>query len=160
MKSVFKIHFVFIIAMLSVLLVSCGKKPQFLAGKTFENSIWNRFDILEYDFDIENTSKNYDFILETTINEQFPVETLPLNITIYYPDGGKRSRDYDFRLKDAEKNWKGTVEGNKIKFEIPINRGMSLSRKGIYQIRIENKYTKYNLPGIENMHFFVYFSDK
>jgi gliding motility-associated lipoprotein GldH len=147
-------------AMLPILLASCEKKSQFFAGKTFENSTWNRFDILEYDFDIENTAKNYDFILETTINEQFPIEILPLNITIYYPNGGKRSRDYDFRLKDAEKNWKGIVDGNKIKFEIPINRGMSLNQKGIYQIRIENKYTKYNLSGIENMYFFVYFSDK
>lgn len=160
MKSTFKIRFVFLIAIFPMIFMSCGRKPQFFAGKTFENSTWNRFDILEYDFDIENTSKNYDFILETTINEQFPIEMLPLNITIYYPSGGHRSRDYDFRLKDTEKNWKGTVEGDKIKFEIPINKGMSLSQKGTYQIRIENKHSKYNLIGIEDLNFFVYFSGK
>jgi len=71
-----------------------------------------------------------------------------VNITFYTPDGTTRSRDYDFDLKDKEGNRLGDSNDGVWKIKLPVRRDMTIYEKGICKVRVENKYSKYELPGV------------
>lgn len=153
---IMKIKYLIYLSFITLFFLSCSSKPSFSDGKVFEDSSWNRFDILEYEFPIENISHNYDIMLKITVNNEYIYDYLRTNITLFYPDGGMRSRDYEFKLKDQELKWIGDEINRKITFELPINKGLSFSQKGNYRIRIENKIPKFSLAGIEMIYVKLY----
>jgi len=71
-----------------------------------------------------------------------------VNITFYTPDGTTRSRDYDFDLKDKNGNWLGEQKNGVWQNKLPVRKGMTIYEKGICKVRVENKYSKYELPGV------------
>jgi gliding motility-associated lipoprotein GldH len=137
--------------LLVLLATSCQQKPVFEQQQVFDNQIWNRFDILEMNVEISDAAPRYDLLLEIVHTDRYYTDYLDVNITIYFPSGGMRSRDYTFKLKDANLQWIGKEVKTGIQLEVPINAGMQFQQEGIYKVRIESKMSKYNLQEIESI---------
>ena len=58
------------------------------------------------------------------------------------------SRDYHFKLKDENNKWKSDGAGDLWDINLGIRKEMSFSKSGICKVRIENKMTKVQTPGI------------
>ncbi len=138
-------------ALLVFITSSCQQKPVFEQRKVFDNQIWNRFDILEMDLEISDAAPRYDLLLEIVHTDRYFTDYLDVNITIYFPSGGMRSRDYTFKLKDTNLQWIGEEDQNGIRLEVPINAGMQFQQEGKYKVRIENKMSKFNLQEVESI---------
>ena len=147
--------------LLSLILTSCSsKQDNTVIFKEFPNQEWERFEYLVGEFNVSNSSHKYDIVMEVLVNDNYPnvYEThqkdcpLLFNLTINNPNGnGKRSKDYKFILKDNEGNWKADKKNGCYVFRLPIMEEISLSEKGIYNFKIENKYPKDPLQGIKSV---------
>ena len=130
-----------------VLLSSCGDNVVFRQYNKMENVSWNRFDFQTFEVPVEQNDM-LDFYLALRHHTNFPYKKLWVNITFYLPDGSMRSRDYDFMLKDEEGNWIAEGLGELWDIELPIRKEMLFNKAGICKVRIENKHSKYEMPGV------------
>lgn len=129
------------------LLSDCTEHTVFRQYKSFENVSWNRFDILNFDVPVQK-GDYLDFDLALRHHTYFPYNYLDANITFYPPGGGMRSSEYHFELKDDDGNWKADGMGELWDIELPIRDSLSFNKNGICKVRIENKMTKLETPGI------------
>lgn len=138
-----------------ILLSACNKPKTFEETVYFENLIWNRFQIIEHEFNIENTEKLYDLKLQFMHTFAYHTDHILMNITLYFPTGGFRSKDYEFRLQNDELQWMVEPKDNIYKHELTVLQGIRFPEAGIQKIRIENKMTKFNLTDVVGVGFSV-----
>ena len=132
---------------LTIFLTSCREPATFREYKKMGNASWNRFNFLTFEVPVKNEDV-LDFNLAIRHHTHYPYDALWVNITFYSPDETSRSRDYELKLKDKEGNWKAEGMGDLWDIVFPIHKGMKFYRDGICIVRIENKMTKVETPGI------------
>lgn len=143
-------------------LTSCSDKhnDDIVISKHFDNAEWSRFDYLNGEVDIKKAPAKYDIVMEVAVTDIFPNiytshqdnSTLSFNLTIFNPDNnGRRSRDYNFNLKDKDGNWKSEKTNGCYIFKLPVINEMTFTDEGTYKFKIENKYSKDPLQGIQSL---------
>ena len=159
MKIKFNIFIVLIIIVFG--MMSCGKKQESIViSRNFDGEIWGRFDFLEADFNVVKAPMTADLVMDIDVSEVFP-NIYPyqdaddglfiITLTINAPDGGRRSREYKFRLKDSYGNFKSEKIDGYYHYELPLINEMNFSENGIYKFKVENKYPKEPLYGIKSL---------
>lgn len=154
----------FILGLLTATLIglsSCSSKHNdIVINKDFSNEVWSRFDYLYGDFNVKKSPAEYDVVMEVAVSDIFPNiyenhqdnSTLSVNLTIVNPDnGGTRSRNYNFNLKDKDGNWKAEKTDGYYIFKLPMIGEMTFTEEGTYQFQLENKYSKDPLYGIKSL---------
>ncbi|MDP3444148.1 MAG: hypothetical protein Q8T08_14930, partial [Ignavibacteria bacterium] len=131
-----------------ILLTSCSNPTLLDEGVQFDNLIWNRLKIIEMEAAVVDVNVTYDLKFRFVHTESYPTDHIATNITLYFPDGGMRSRDYTFRLQDKDLKWTGTLKNNLYTQEFPVITGLTFPEAGKVKLRLENKMTKFNMPGI------------
>lgn len=153
-------NFLGLLFIITVMFVSCSKKQDnIVINNEFQNNEWGRFEYLNGTF--ENYGENeFDIVMEIVVNDTYPNPYINhqkdgsflFNMTINNPnDSGSRSKDYSYKLKDKEGNWKADKKNGYYTFKLPIISDMSFSEKGTYEFKIENKYHKDPLYGIKSL---------
>ena len=159
MKKFLSISILLII--IGLALVACSKKQDSVVlSRDFDEEIWGRFDYLEADYNVVKAPMTADLVMDIMVSDVYP------NIYPYYdeetgifvfalsikaPDGSGRSREFKFKLKDANGNFKSEKVDDYYHFELPLLSEMSFSENGIYHFKIENKYPKEPLYGIKSL---------
>ncbi len=144
--------------LLVALLFSCGNGAIYKKYHRFENITWDRFEILNFEVDVDK-DQLLDFEFLFRHHTLYLYDFIDVNITFYTPSGATLSRDYHFKLKDEDGNWKASGAGDLWDITFPIRKEMKFSRKGNCKIRIENKMTKINTPGIVEVGLLARHSD-
>lgn len=135
----------------ALILTSCSIKPVFEQEVAFDDLIWNRFNIIEMNLPIEDAESIYDVRVSFLHTDIYPSDHIAMNITFYFPKGGMRSRDYEFKLQDEKMQWVGNKSGEFYSNLFPVNLGMRFPESGVTRVRIENKMTKFNMAGIASV---------
>ena len=142
-------------------LISCsGKQEGKVLSREFEGEVWHRFDYLEATYTVTKAPMTADLVMDIYVTDVYPniypyhydedgIFTIALSVSS--PDGGKRSREFRFRLKDKDGNFKSQKEDGFYHFELPLINEMSFSENGEYHFKIENKYPKEPLYGIKSL---------
>lgn len=136
-----------IISAFMLLLISCSEPDVYRKYVKMENINWQRFNILEFDVPVENGDQ-LDFYLALRHHTDFPYDQLFVNITFYSADGEMRSHDYDLDLKDENGDWLADGMGELWDIDLLVREGMPFYKSGICKVRVENKFSKYDTPGI------------
>lgn len=134
---------------------ACSNPKIFEETVYFDNLIWNRFEIIEHSFTIEEPEQLYDLKVLFKHTPTYSTDHIVLNLTLYYSNGGFRSRDYEFRLQDDQQQWLVDSKGGIFTHEFLILQGISFPEAGAQKIRIENKMTKFNLTDVAGVGFVV-----
>jgi gliding motility-associated lipoprotein GldH len=138
--------FVFVFFLMGFLF-SCSNNNIFTEYKKFDNLNWDRFNILYFNVDVgKNQILDIDLLLRHHTN--YPYNFLDVNITFYTPAGATLSRDYHLNLKDKNGKWKAEGLGDYWDLKLPVRKDLKISKKGVLKVRVENKMTKINTPGI------------
>ena len=156
-----KFNIVIVLIIIAFGMMSCGKKQESsVISRDFDGEIWCRFDFLEADFNVVKAPMTADLVMDIDISEVFP-NIYPyhdaddglfvITMTINAPDGGRRSREYKFRLKDSDGNFKSEKINGYYHYELPLINDMSFSEIGVYKFKVENKYPKEPLYGIKSL---------
>ncbi len=130
-----------------VLVASCGNRTVFKEYRTLDNISWNRFDIQNFDVAV-NKDDRLDFYLFIRHHTNYPYDYLDVNVTFYMPGNEMRSGDYHFELKDEKGKWKANGMGELWDIELLIRKNLKMKEEGVCKVRIENKMTKLQTPGI------------
>ena len=139
--------------------VSCSKKQSGdVLSREFEGEIWHRFDYLTATYDVVKAPMTADLVLEIEVSDVYPNiypyhddddGVFTIAMTISYPDGGRRAREYMFRLKDSDGNFKSENVDGYYKYTLPLINEMSFGESGEYVFTVENKYSKDPMYGIK-----------
>ena len=114
----------------------------------FENSTWQRFNFLNFDFPIEDVSKPFNILVLLRYNEKFAQEALIINFVMILPSGEERIREYKLNVRDKTGELLGEKKTGYYERFIPIKREMKLDTPGVLKIEIECLMHKYFTPGI------------
>ena len=133
--------------MISLLVTGCDSNTIFKEYNKFDDLSWNRLDILDFEFPVDK-KQPLDFYLAFRHHTDFPYSFIDVNITFFTPDGEMRSRDYHYRLKGTDFDWRGEGMGELWDIELPIRNDMVFNESGICKVRVENKMSKMEIPGI------------
>ncbi len=101
----------------------CGKRKIYEEFEKFSNYSWNRFNYLNFEADIQDTSRYYDIFLAVRHITQYPYKKLDVNFTSYTPSGEERSMEYSFRIKNDEGKFLGEGMGDLWDIELPLRKG-------------------------------------
>ncbi len=142
-----QIKFIGTFILVFLLISSCGNRTVFKEYRAFDDVSWNRFDIQNFEVPVKENDE-LDFYLIIRHHSYFPYDYLDINITFYIPGGEMRSGDYHFDLKDEQGNWLADGMGELWDIEIPIRKKLTMHEEGICKVRIENKMTRLEIPGI------------
>lgn len=140
------LFFLFLIA-----ATGCNKPVVFEKTVEFEDLIWNRFNHIIHEFSIDDLSATYDLKVLFTHTESYTTDHISMNITLYFPGGGMRSRDYEFKLQDSQLQWLGEFKNGIYTNEFLVISGVRFPDEGVSEIRIENKMTKFNTLGVASL---------
>lgn len=153
MKSVIKT----LALVLGLFAVSCsGVQNKEIVNRDFFGDKWNRFDYIKADLDIVDVSSTYQLVMDVVLTDEYPDEFFSFNLTIFYPDeGGYRSNNYRYRVKDTKGEWTTEETDGLRSFEFPVNSRIEFNAKGKHEFMIENKYPKYDLEGIRNLRLYL-----
>ncbi len=137
------------IPVLLILFAACnGDTKVFEEYHKFENLSWNRFDILEFEANIEDIELEYDIYINIRHIPEVPYKEMLINFTIYSPSGDMRTTDYTLDYFDPEGNKLSECMGDLCDLYIPIRKAIKFYDPGITKFEIENKYPKVEMPGI------------
>lgn len=142
-------------------MVSCTEKQDSVVlSKDFQGETWGRFDYLEATYNVVKAPMTADVVMDIDISDVYPNiypyhgaenEMFVIVLSVSSPDGGSRAREYKFRLRDSEGNFKSEKVDGYYHFELPLINEMSFNEKGEYHFKVENKYSKDPLYGIKSL---------
>lgn len=136
------------VAVLLVLISGCGQKKPVSQVHHFKNSTWERFKHLNFELPVENTRHTYDLSLVVRYNENFPENTLPINVVMTTPEGEERIKEYTFFIKDKDGNFAGNPTGGIYQMVIPLRNDVRFVKTGLCKFEIENLTPKYLTTGM------------
>ena len=144
---------IFILLIFTALaFVSCHKKQNGdIISYEFKAEQWGRFDYLESDFNVVKAPMMADLVMDIEVSDMYPDNDFVIVLSINAPDGGRRAREFKFKLKDADGNFKSQKLNGYYHFSLPLINEMSFSEVGNYHFKIENKYPKEPLCGIKSL---------
>lgn len=141
--------------------VSCSKEQNAdVLSREFEGEIWHRFDILTASYNVVKAPMTADVVLDVEVSDVYPNSYqyqdeennfLSIAMTISGPDGSRRTREYHYRLRDDEGNFKSEKVDGYYHYSLPMINEMSFNERGEYVFKIENKYSKEPLCGIKSL---------
>ena len=140
---------------------SCSKKQEgTVVVRDFQGEMWGRFDYIEAVYKVVKAPITADLVMEIEVSDVYPniypyheddkgLFTIALSVNA--PDGSGRKREFNFRLKDKEGNFKSEKTDGYYRFELPLINDMSFDEVGEYRFKIENKYSKDPMYGIKRL---------
>ena len=159
--KVCKINLFIGLIMMVLGLFSCtGKQNAEVLSREFEGEMWRRFDYLTVSYEVVKAPMTADIVLEIEVSDVYPNvyprhdeedELFSITMSVKSPDGGSRIREYNYRLKDKDGNFKAEKTDGYYHFSLPLINEMTFGEKGEYVFRIENKYSKDPLYGIKSL---------
>lgn len=142
-------------------VVSCKEEQGAdVLSREFDGEIWHRFDYLTASYKVVKAPMTADLVLEVEVSDVYPDnypyhsdddECLTIDMTISYPSGSRRSREYFYRLKDKDGNFKSEKVDGYYHYTLRLINEMSFDERGEYVFKIENKYSKEPLCGIKSL---------
>ncbi len=152
-------HKFFFAVVMVLVFCSCDdtKQSMTIASKTFIDGEWGRFDYLVSSYSVVEPF-TADIVIDLVVEENFPNSyyhpddnIFPINITVTTPDDAKRSRDFQFKIKDDEGKLRSENVDGHYHFQLPLFDSFNFSTKGDYLFKIENKYSYDPMQGITSL---------
>ena len=133
---------------LLLILAACQHDNSVSQIRNFTDSTWQRFDFLNFDFQIETTDEPYDILVLLRTTEDFPSQALLINLVMNLPSGDERIREYKLEVKDKEGEMLGEKKAGYFERFISIRKQMKFNEPGLLKFEIENLMSKYFTPGV------------
>lgn len=105
-----QINYLYLLGFL-FLFISCGKKPMFDEAYHFKDRIWSFNDTASFEVMVEDTTKQYDFILTLRTTTDYKYSNLWVHIASTAPDQSTSKVAQRINLARPDGSWIGRVSG-------------------------------------------------
>lgn len=127
------------------------EKEFFSAEQPFENDIWQRFQVLEFDIPIEEKNKTYDIFFTVKYSDEFQHDNIPLHAILRTPAGSKRVHEFTIEVRDANGKdiGKKTEDSGYYTLKTPLWQELTISDPGKASLSLEQIIPKFKTKGIK-----------
>jgi gliding motility-associated lipoprotein GldH len=140
--------FIIITILLLTTLFACRNDITLSASKSFDGAVWERFDYLNFDFQVKKPGREYAVIATVRYTEEFKDEKLPMNVVMVLPSGEERIKEYVLELRDKTGKPLGTPTDEYFELTKSLRDGLTINEAGKMQVEIENLRSKAYTEGI------------
>ncbi|MBT8220736.1 MAG: gliding motility lipoprotein GldH [Bacteroidia bacterium] len=141
---------VYISTFLFLFLCSCNS-AYFKEEIELDNNYWTYSHPVEFNFEVLDTSANYDMYLEIHHTDNYPYQNLYLQTTTSLPGDSVIQQLVSFELSDKAGFWLGKCQGNHCRISIPIQSNFHFTKLGEYGLRLDQFTRTDSLLGIEKI---------
>jgi len=136
----------------SLIIISCSNQTVYSKYKKIHNYIWNYNNSIEFEFEIKDTSINYNVFFNLRNAGVFPYSNIWILINGYSPEGKEfLAQRYEFLLADESGKWTGKGLGDIIDNHFLIMENVKFTAKGINKLEIKHDMRIDNLPGVMDL---------
>ncbi|HZK06583.1 MAG TPA: hypothetical protein VFC92_00135 [Bacteroidales bacterium] len=134
--------------LLTTAFFACRNEVRLSAAKNFDGAVWERFDYLHFDFQIDQPQREYNVQAFVRYNDDFKDEKLPLNVVMVLPSGEERIREYVLTLRDETKKPFGILGDGYYELTKVLRDGLTINEAGKMHVEIENLRSKAYTEGV------------
>ena len=81
-------------------------------NKTFPDNQWQKTDVKEFEFTINQEARNYDINVHFAYLSDFQVNPVPITVTIIHPDNSEEVQEVNILVKDQDGKETGDCGGD------------------------------------------------
>jgi gliding motility-associated lipoprotein GldH len=150
MKSTKHYFSFFLLFITSITFVSCDRGPVYENYLKMKNTVWDRFDIKQFDIPIAKPAKSYDITVVVKCTDQFTYDNLPFYVIITTPSGEERMREVNVPVRENGKLITAP-DGTNAEARMLLWKNISMADKGNCKITLENMIPKIQTEGIDEI---------
>jgi len=137
-----------LLVLLSTILTSCSKNKVFEKYIKIDNNKWKRDNIITFNVDIKDVKSNYDITLALRHSTYYSFANIKVNVTLTFPSGDVRTRDFNIFLRNQDGSFKGDGAGDLWDITCPVFNQITCPDPGTYKIEVQNIMPIMELPDI------------
>lgn len=119
-------------------------------NKNFPENRWQKADVKEFEFTIDQEARNYDVNVHFAYFSNFQVNPIPLTVTIIHPDTSEEKREVNIVVKDKDNKETGDCGGDYCDIREVILENKPL-KKGVYKVKIQQLFNGAYLPNVNGI---------
>ncbi|MBK8562024.1 MAG: gliding motility lipoprotein GldH [Saprospiraceae bacterium] len=135
--------------LLCLLLTACNNDLIFDESKDIPNATWSYDAPVGFDFEVQDTTKAYQVLLEVAHAGDFGYQNCYVQITTRFPNGEEKKQTVSLELAAQSGIWNGECSGNECTIEILLQAKAKFKAPGKHSIIVEQFMRVNPLPGIE-----------
>ncbi len=132
-----------------LLFTACNKDLIFEKTAKIPDSSWSYDNPLPFEFEVEDTTKAYQILLEVEHAGDFGFQNCYVQITTKFPNGEEKKQPVSLELAAQSGIWTGKCSGNDCSIEIPLQGKAKFKQPGKHSITVEQFMRVNPLPGIK-----------
>jgi gliding motility-associated lipoprotein GldH len=139
---------ILLLVIISALLTSCSKNKVFEKFTKLDNYKWKRDNLITFNVDIKDVSTNYDVTLALRHTTYYAFANIKVNVTLTFPSGEMRTRDYNIFIRNPDGSFKGDGAGDLWDITYPVFTDITFPETGTYKFEVQNVMPIMELPDI------------
>lgn len=143
-----RVKLIVLIAVVSLILLSCNRNRVYQKYVEIPNNVWNVENIIEFDFEIEDTITRYNMFLHVRHSGHYPFKNIWLFTTTTAPNGYNSIDTVEIILCDDSGKWHGDGLGDIWDNKIPFKKNVIFPMAGSYKLNVEQAMRFEKLPGV------------
>lgn len=140
--------FIFPVLLLTFLFTSCKPGTIYEKHQNTGGLVWNRFDMKNFEVEIEDISITYDFYIAIRHHTDIPYRKLDVYFTLYTPSGEMRTNKLEIPVKDKDGKLLGNGLGNLWDLNYLAFEGFVFTEPGICIFEVSSAMPQVDLGGI------------
>lgn len=130
---------------------SCGDSYLFEKTHAIEKGAWTYENTLDYTFEIADTTKIYNLLLEVEHSQAYAYQNCYFKIYTQFPSGEKTNQLLSIDLADGIGRWQGDCGSKSCTILLDIQKQAFFNALGSHTITLEQHMRKNPLKGIEHL---------
>ncbi|MEM6316469.1 MAG: gliding motility lipoprotein GldH [Bacteroidota bacterium] len=132
-------------------LVSCDDAYVFEKSYQIENSAWRYANKLDYTFEIGDTTKVYNLLLEVDHSVEYAYQNCYFKIYTTFPSGEQTEQVLSVDFADDIGRWQGDCGGENCTVVVDLQKKAFFNALGKHTITLEQHMRKDPLDGIASL---------
>lgn len=139
----------FLFAICTLFFFACGNDYSFEKTINIPDASWSYENVLPFEFEVTDTTKAYQILLEVEHAGDFGFQNCYVQITTRFPNGEEKKQPVSLELAAQSGIWTGDCSGNDCTIEIPLQAKARFKQPGKHSITVEQFMRVNPLPGIK-----------
>jgi gliding motility-associated lipoprotein GldH len=132
-------------------MIACNDNVYYKQSITIEDAAWSYGEVLDFEFDIKDTSAYYDLVLDVKHDVDFVYENIYVKINTIFPSGSQVADEVSLQLADELDQWEGNCSGSWCTVSILLQNRVFFKEAGGHKLSIEQFNRLDPLIGIQSM---------
>ena len=129
----------------------CGEPPLFAESAEVDPKGWAGQDALSFQWEVSDTLKRQDVILDLRHAQDYPFSNLYLFLTYEFPNGKTRTDTVACTLADELGRWRGSGFGDLMDQRFMLQSQVAFPLSGTYRLEIAHGMRRNPLTGLANV---------